>query len=78
MRIDHLTLDLSGVPAHLARPFAAALERELAAIVPAQDPAGRIARLNLPPVTARPGDTAETLARTTAAAIGAALAGVRP
>lgn len=78
MRIDHLTLDLSGVPAHLARPFAAALERQLAGIVPSGDPGGRIARLDLPPVTARPGDTAESLARTTAAAIGAALSGIRP
>jgi hypothetical protein len=78
MRIDHLTLDLSGVPAHLARPFAAALERELAALPLPPDPTGRIARLDLPPVTARPGDTAESLARTTATAIGAALSGVRP
>ncbi len=78
MRIDRLTLDLAGLPAQMARPFAAALERELAAIILPGDPTGRIARLNLPPVTARPGDTAESLARTTAAAIGAALTGVRP
>ena len=80
--VDSIELDMQAIPGIDPGLFARHLEIELARLdVDAIDGTTHIASLDLPAVTARPGETAVTLARRVGAEIGrrlATAAGGRP
>lgn len=82
IEIGSLALELPADPRIDAGLFARHLELELTRLdLPELTESRHVARLDLPPLAARPGDTAVTLARRVGAAIGreiARAAGGRP